>query len=207
MNAPVNDQSEHLPDSSYVSLQTLGEFLIGRRDAIGKIMDCPAAIWIGLVFVIAAGFAREYDGESLVHEPWHLLIPLGASIASSLVLYIVLYLVSICRKAPRRGFIAGYRQFLTLYWMTAPLALVYGIPFERMVSPVDAMRANLVLLGIVAAWRVILMIRVASVLYKCHWTAATCAVMLFANSLAFTAIMLMPKPILNLMGGIRLTES
>jgi len=31
-------------------------------------------------------FAREYDGEDLLHEPWHLLLPLVASLATSFIL-------------------------------------------------------------------------------------------------------------------------
>jgi hypothetical protein len=69
-----------------MTLWTLLKFLAGNRDAIVSAARCNGAIWIGLLFVIAAGFAREYDGEDLLHEPWHLAIPLGASLASSAAL-------------------------------------------------------------------------------------------------------------------------
>ena len=110
MNSTVKPTAAGHP----LTLKTYGEFLIGRRVAIEEFMNCKGAFWLGLVFVMAAGFAREYDGESLTHEPWHLFIPLGASIASSFILYALLYLVSILRQAPWRGFITGYRKFLTL---------------------------------------------------------------------------------------------
>ena len=48
--------------------------------------------------------------------------------------------------------------------MTAPLAWLYAIPYERFLSPVGATRANLWTLGLVAAWRVLLIIRVLVVL-------------------------------------------
>ena len=56
-------------------------------------------MWIGLLFVLAAGVAREYDGEDLWHEPWHVLLPLGASLATSLVLYLLVRLVAWLRTS------------------------------------------------------------------------------------------------------------
>ena len=69
------------------------------------------------------------------------------------------------------------------------------------------MAANLWLLGIVALWRVVLMTRVVSVLYGCHWLAAFFVVMLFSDGVAVTAISLTPRPVVGMMGGIRHTES
>ena len=43
------------------------------------ILDIAAdrrAVRIGFLFVISAALARDYDGEDLVHESWHLLIPI-----------------------------------------------------------------------------------------------------------------------------------
>ena len=34
--------------------------------------------------MISAGFAREYDGEDLLREPFHIFIPLAASFVASL---------------------------------------------------------------------------------------------------------------------------
>src|SRR5687767_5262694 len=137
-----------------MTISTLLKFLVGEREAILTVARTPQAIWIGLLFVLAAGFAREYDGEDLLHEPWHLLIPLGASILSSAILYLLIRAITWFRGAPGPSLLSGYRSFLALYWMTAPLALFYAIPFERFASAADAMRANLFLLALVAAWRV-----------------------------------------------------
>jgi hypothetical protein len=57
--------------------RTLLYFLIGSRTAIRQVAASEQALWLGLVFVLSAGLAREYDGQDLVHEPWHLLIPQG----------------------------------------------------------------------------------------------------------------------------------
>jgi len=64
--------------------------LVGLENAIHALLRSRSTVWVGLLFVISAGFAREYDGESLLHEPWHLLIPLGASLVSSLLLFSLL---------------------------------------------------------------------------------------------------------------------
>ena len=193
-------------DDKSVSLSTLGRFLIGQRDAIQQISASRDALWLGLLLVLSAGFAREYDGEDLWHEPWHLLIPLAASVASSFLLFVLVHVVASMRGV-RDPFWVGYRRLLTLYWMTAPLAWLYAIPFERFTTAPNAVAANLILLGIVALWRVILMTRVIALLYHCHWLAALFVVMLFADAVAVTAIILTPRPVVELMGGIRHTES
>ncbi len=64
-----------------MSIITILRFLVGDRDAILNIASSRGAIWIGLLLVLSAGFPREYDGEDLLHEPWHLLLPLGASLS------------------------------------------------------------------------------------------------------------------------------
>ena len=190
-----------------MTISTLLKFLVGEREAILTVARTPQAIWIGLLFVLAAGFAREYDGEDLLHEPWHLLIPLGASILSSAILYLLIRAIAWFRGATGPPFISGYRSFLALYWMTAPLALLYAIPFERFASAADAMRANLFLLALVAAWRVLLVARVISVLYNCTFIGAFFPVMLFADSLVLFILSFVPLPLISIMGGIRLSES
>jgi hypothetical protein len=153
-------------------VRTLLRYLIGDRQAILEVAANPHALWLGLLFVLSAGFAREYDGEDLLHEPWHLLIPLAASLASSFFLYTIAYGAQPLPWGQRRPFFAGYRSFLGLFWMTAPLAWLYAIPYERFWSEGDAARANLATLGLVAAWRVVLMIRVLQVTMRYQLVAA-----------------------------------
>ncbi len=189
-----------------MNIATLGKYFVGNKQAILQIAETRGVLWLGLLFVIATGFAREYDGEDLMHEPWHLAIPLGASIISSFILYCMVWIVAACRKG-KNPFWSGYAKFLALYWMTAPLALVYAIPVERLLTAADSVRANLWMLAIVAAWRVALITRVVSVFYRCRHVAAFFVVMLFADALAQTAISFVPMPIVSVMGGIRLTEA
>ena len=108
---------------------TLARYLAGGREAILTIASSRHALWLGLLFVLSAGFAREYDGEDLLHEPGHLLLPLGASLVSSLLLFGVLSLGRATEEGePPWGL--RYLSFLGLFWMTAPLAWLYAVPYE-----------------------------------------------------------------------------
>jgi hypothetical protein len=189
-----------------MSISTVLKYLVGYREAILQIGRTPGALWLGALFVLSAGFAREYDGKDLWAEPWHLVVPFAASLATSFLLFSLVYGVARRRGIGEQPFLPAYRSFLALYWMTAPLAWLYAIPVERMLAPGDAMQANLWLLGTVAVWRVALMTRVVSVLYGASTWAALWPVMLFADSVALVALFLTPLPVFNVMGGVRLSE-
>jgi hypothetical protein len=189
-----------------MTIGTLLRFLIGNREAIQSIASNKHTWWIGFLFVLSAGFAREYDGEDLLHEPWYLAIPIAASLGSSLLLFSVAYGIAIAKGEPARLFVGRYGSFLGLFWFTAPLAWVYAIPYEHFLSPADAMRANLYSLGIVSLWRVALMVRVLVVLLGYTIGQAICLVMTFATIVALTLIQFLPVPLIDVMGGIRLSE-
>ncbi len=182
-------------------------YLLGSRRAVLQIAATPGAIWMGLLFVLSAGLAREYDGAYLAGEPWQFLIPVGASLGTSLVLFGLLHGVGQARGRLTTGFWGDYRAFLTLYWMTAPLAWLYAIPVERLMSPGDAMLSNLYLLLAVSVWRVILITHVVVVLFGARGWAAFVTVMLFADTLALVLLMFSPVPLLQVMGGVRLSAS
>lgn len=186
---------------------TLARFLIGDRQAILDTAADRSALWLGALFVLSAGFAREYDGEDLLHEPWYLLIPFGASVVTSFALFGFCYLPFFSGTAHRPPFLCAYRAFLTLFWMTAPLAWLYAIPYERFLDPYDATLANLFTLGLVAAWRVALMIRVISVLLDYSGGQAFALVMAVANLIALTATATVPTPVVSFMGGVRLSRT
>ncbi len=190
-----------------LSVTTVFAYLFGSRQAIVCIAASPSATWIGLLFVFSAGFAREYDGEDLLANPWYLLIPLAMSLFLATTLY---SLVTALARRPMIGqnsVLSGYRVFLRVFWMTAPLAWLYAIPVESFLSAGDATCANLWLLGIVSMWRVALMVRVISVLWNIHPAVAAMPVLLFADSVALIALWIVPLPVVSFMGGIRLTES
>jgi len=190
-----------------ITPKTILGFLLFRRDAILSIASSSSARWLGLVFVLSAAMAREYDGEYLLGEPWHLVLPLAASVVGCIALLILLRLLSWCRMVRDVRFLTMFGALLNVYWMTAPLAWLYAIPFERFMDPGGATRANLTLLGIVSVWRVTLMIRSVSVLYGASLVAASMPVMVFCLAMGYMALWLIPSPVFLIMGGIRLTES
>ena len=190
-----------------ITVKTIVGFMLFRREAILQIASTQSARWLGLVFVLSAGFAREYDGEYLVAEPWHLVLPLAASIVGCIVLMLLLRVVAWFRQVRDVRTIVMFGALLNVYWMMAPMAWLYAIPFERFMDPGWATRSNLTLLGIVSVWRVTLMIRCVTVLYGASLLSATMPVMVFCLAMGYAALWLIPSPVFLIMGGIRLTES
>ena len=182
-------------------------YLIGDRVAILQCAQHPQALWIGALFVLSAGLAREYDAEDLLHEPWHLLIPFAASLLTSFVLYAVAMGLLKFKGGIAPGYWSGYRSFLALFWLTAPLAWLYAIPFERFLDPLDAVLMNLGTLAIVSAWRVALMVRVLHVVMDYRIWQALFLVMLLADAEVLLALQIVPRPIWQTMGGIRLSPT
>lgn len=188
-------------------VSTAALYLIGNREAIETIVSDRRAVGVGFVFVISAGLAREYDGTDLLSEPERLLLPFGASLTASFLIFCLVCGVGSGHGLRNVPFWRTYRALLTLFWMTAPLAWLYAIPYERFLSPVEAMRANLWTLGIVAAWRVVLMTRVISRIAGCGVVAALMLVMLVSDGLALVSIWALPTPVIQTMGGVRLSGS
>lgn len=188
-----------------MSLSSLIRFLFGSRRAILALAGDPRTAVVGFVFVISAAVAREYDGEDLLAEPGHLLVPVAASLAASFALY-----GTVClqfrweRVAP--PFWRTYWSFLGLFWMTAPLAWLYAIPVERFLPPLEATQANLCLLAVVSLWRVALAIRIVQVLFDATWGAVP-LVLFYAASVGLAAALAAPWPLIELMGGLRRSPS
>jgi hypothetical protein len=191
-----------------MTLSTLPRFLIGQRQAIVEVVNCRSSLWLSALFVLSAGFAREYNQEDLLHDPWYVLIPMAASLATSFVLHGIIYLAANCDNAKLQSTLfKSYFRFLSLYWMTAPLAWLYALPVEHYLSAAGSVRVNLSLLGVVSVWRVLLITRCASVLFGSSYVATFFLVMFFADSLALGILFFTPLPIFNVMGGIPHTES
>lgn len=185
----------------------LPRYLLGSRQAILELAASPWTLLIGAIFVLSAGFAREYDGEDLIHEPWHASRPLGASLASGTTLFLVVHLAALLKRGRGEGqqpsFFKAWRTFLGLFWLTAPMAWLYAVPYERFMSPVDAIELNLWTLALVSVWRVLLMTRVISVLYGFGAISSFFLVMLFADAVVFAVVTLVPTPVIDVMGGLR----
>jgi hypothetical protein len=188
------------PSGATLRIRTFFEYLVGRHDAVLELASTPAAMGMAALLVLSAALARNYDQRLLLVEPWRLLGPFVASLATSSVLFGVVYGVATLAHMAGPGIGRAYRSFLTLYWATAPLAWLYGIPFEQLLDPFNATRANLIVLGIVSAWRVALMVRVVSVLFGVRAIAALPVVMLVADAIAWAALVFSPVPIIHIMG-------
>ena len=190
-----------------ITPKTILGFLLFQRASILCVASSNSARWLGLVFVLSAGLAREYDGEYLIGEPWHLVLPLAASLVGCMALALLVGWLSWSRMVRDVSLLTKFAALLNVYWMTAPMALLYAIPFERFMGPGGATQANLTLLGVISVWRVTLMIRSVSVLFGASWVASTMPVMVFCLAIGYAALKLIPSPVFMLMGGIRLTES
>ncbi len=177
-------------------------YLLGRRQAILNLAADRSALGVAALLVLSAAIARNYDRVSLLDEPWRLLGPFVASVAISGPLFLTIYFFARCKGMHGPGIGRAYLSFLTLYWMTAPLAWLYGIPYERFCSREGAVVANLLTLALVSTWRVALLTRVVSVVFDLRVNAALPLVMLVADTAALTALHLVPLPVINMMGGI-----
>ncbi len=185
------------------AIVVLGAFLVGQRWAVIAVAGRARRLWpIGVLLLLSAGLAREYDGEYLVAEPWYLLVPLVVSTGMATLLWGGLRGISAARGAPR---VPGWLPLVVCYWMSAPLAWLYAIPYERFLDEFGATRANLWTLALVAAWRAALMIRVVQVLCRWRWWLAAGPVMLFASVATMVATAVAPVPPVQVMGGIRTT--
>jgi hypothetical protein len=177
-------------------------YLIGRRRAILEIAANRKALVVAALLVLSAALARNYDRASLMHEPWRLLGPFVASLAISGPLFLIIYGFAQWKGMESPGIGRAYVAFLALYWMTAPLAWFYGIPYERFLSPLGATKANLWTLALVSIWRVALLIQVVSVVFDLPLRTALALVMLVADIAALAALYLVPLPVIHVMGGI-----
>lgn len=105
----------------------------------------------------------------------------------------------------RPPYLATYIRFQALFWMTAPAALLYGIPWERLCDPATAAKINLWTLALVAIWRGVCMVRIIQVLSgKGVFSSFACA-LTPAYPVAFLAFTLSPptNSMFAVMAGVR----
>jgi hypothetical protein len=195
-----------------MTVQTLLAYLLGSRPAIERVVADPWAVGVGLALVLSAGLARSYRSRDLARQPWHLVLPLAAALVLSLLLYgVVAARLAVIGAAPG---LAGLRSVAALVLLTAPLAWLYAIPFDRSLPWPRAVRARLITLGVVAVWRVALVVRAMAVLLDDRLGVALCLVLLVADAVTLTALAVLSiqahpaRPnrqtpmLIHLMGGI-----
>lgn len=188
-------------------LRDLIAFQWGRREAIERIAGARGSVWVAVLLVFSAALARDYDGTNILARPWELLIPLGVSWFTASCLFFLIVAIFV-RSEPTGSVPAPrYLAFLTLFWMTAPHAWLYGIPYERFLSEYDATRANLWTLALVSIWRVLLITRVASVLFGFRFRVVIWAVLWLSDTVLVAFAIAAPKPVIAIMGGVHYSET
>jgi hypothetical protein len=165
-------------------LSDLLHFFLGDADTIRRLAANPWTLAVGAVLVLSAGLARNYDTHDLRAQWWRLLLPFAASTtAAAILFFVVAALIHLGVPLAPLGW-----GILGLFWLTAPFAWLYGLPFERYLSAVQARRARLGALGVVSVCRVALMTRCVSVLCGCHWREALLSVVCFAVPTVLLAV-------------------
>jgi hypothetical protein len=165
-----------------MSVLTILAYLFGSRSAIEHVVADDWAVLVGLALLPSAALARSYRAHDLRKQWWHLVLPFVAALTLALLLF-----ASLGTGAP--AWPRGPASLAALVLLTAPLAWLYAIPFERFLSWPWAVRARLLTLGVVATWRVALIVRAVAVLLDDNVGAALCRVLLVADAVALAALL------------------
>ncbi|MBT8106748.1 MAG: hypothetical protein KJP17_00830, partial [Gammaproteobacteria bacterium] len=152
------------------------------------------------VFVLVAtwlvGIGRYWDHQSA--ESWQYL-GLG-SVAYIFCLSSLLFLV----VWPLRPANWTFRGVLIFVGLTSLPALLYAIPVERFVDLKDAQSINAWFLGVVALWRVALLIQYLLTYARLHWFVVVTVVTLLLSGIVVTLSLLnLEHVVFDLMAGIR----
>jgi hypothetical protein len=177
-------------------LRDVGRLLTFRRMGTGVRTHANAYLGFGLAMTWLAGIGRYWDNPRA--ELWQ-IAGLG-SVAYVYSLALLLWLL-ILPLRPRRW---TYRNVLLFVCMTSPPALIYAIPVERFMSGEAALATNAWFLGIVASWRVALLL----VFLKRDaglraWEAVVACLLPLALIVVSLALLNLEHVVFNLMSGIR----
>jgi hypothetical protein len=159
-------------------------FTLGDGETIRRLAADPWTLAVGALLVFSAGLARHYDTHDLRRQSWRLLIPFAASTLAASLLFLVIVV--------KTGWTADVAPLgtglLGLFWLTAPFAWLYGLPFEHLWRAPTAARARHVTLGVVAVLRVAIMARCVAALLGYSWWESLVIVACFALWMGALAI-------------------
>lgn len=190
-----------------LTARTIFAYQFGNVEAIRELARNKAAFPTGIILVLLTAVARNYDQAFILETPLWLFGPLLFSFITGSFIFAIIYSGFMVRHQPHaepgvredmelphpkwyhfvpwRGYtpIPGsqWRSFMGLFWMTAPIAWLYAIPVERFLDFEGSARANLVLLTLVALWRVLLLARIISVVQGIHFVRSLGWVLLPAS--------------------------
>ena len=177
-------------------------YLLGHRGAIERIAATRHAWMVGAILVLSAGIARNYDHLDLLREPEWFIGPFVASAVS--VVFIYLCIAGRLKLDAVGNYHTQWGTFLTLAWLTAPCAWLYGIPVESMTDIITATKWNIAFLAIVSLWRVALMTRAVAVLTGVRTTRALVLVLAPAAFEMMVGSVFGSRSLVQIMGGVRL---
>lgn len=186
-------------------------YLFGQASAIRNLAAERRTLWTGIALVFLTAIARNYDQTFIAEKPFLWFFgPLLFSVVSGSWLYVIVY--GFARRGmnsgedEKTGYWSGWRSFMGLFWMTAPIAWLYAIPVERLFDSVTAAKANVALLAVVSFWRVLLMARVMQVTTKAPFLMSLLWVLLAASVEVVIVVFLgggFARTIMASMGGMR----
>ena len=198
-----------------MTAKTIIQFQFGSRSAIEAAATSRATLLTGILLVLITSIPRNYDQLAITEDPLKWIfgsLVFSAGSGTFLFLFVYVLRTSAIKDDESHRLTAGrvaasWIGFMGLFWMTAPIAWLYAIPVERLIDdPVARARANLNLLAIVSAWRVVLMARVLQVACRWHFGRAFCWVLAAACveviAIAFSSAEL-SRSLMASMGGMR----
>jgi hypothetical protein len=153
----------------------------------------------GLIATWIVGIGRWWDDPGA-----RLLQKLGlGSVIYAFVLALVLWLVVL----PLRPADWTYRRVLTFVTLTAPPAILYAIPVERMFDMNTASQLNLWFLALVAVWRVALLLQFFVVVPRIgRFKAVIAALLPLTAIVAALTILNLHRVVFSIMGGIAASD-
>jgi len=141
-----------------------------RRPSAALGVHQGAYLAFGFAFTWLAGVGRYWDNPRA-----HLWQYAGlGSVIYVIVLAAILWVLILPLK-PQRW---SYRNVLLFVTLTSPPALLYAIPVEQFLTLETAQRVNVWFLGIVALWRVALLVWFLRVLARLRWYPVLIATLL-----------------------------
>lgn len=163
-------------------------------------ISLPSDFWPWFAFVVAVtlivGIGRYWDHPAA--EYWQYL-GIGSVVyifCLSLLLYLVVW--------PLRPSNWSYRGVLVFVGLTSLPALLYAIPVERAVDLKTAQSVNAWFLGVIAAWRVALLIRYLIASAKLHWfIVVTVSILMLSGIVVALTLLNLEHVVFDLMAGIR----
>jgi hypothetical protein len=177
-------------------------FLTGHRGAIERIAATRHAWIVGAILVLSAGIARNYDHLDLLRNPEWFIGPFAASLVS--IVFIFLWISGPLKLEKAGNWPKQLGTFLTLAWMTAPCAWLYGIPAESMTGIVTATKWNIAFLAVVSLWRVAIVTRAVAVLTEVKAIRALPLILAPAALEMLVGSFFKRLSLIGVMGGVRL---